>query len=224
MLWWILAAVAALLIVLCRTRLGIQAVFSPGTALVDLTVSLFHIRVFPVGEKEAKKDAKKTKEAAHEMAAAAEKEVKRVLPKLTLSDLREAWRLLWPPLRRALSRTRRGIRVKPLELSVCVGGGEDPAAAAEWYGALHAIVWTGMPTLEQLLVIPDPHIHIGVDFDSPKTVVEGTAAVSIRIGTLLAIGFTMGIPALRLLLRLQKRQKETPTAAKGGEQGTPAAA
>ena len=57
---------------------------------------------------------------------------------------------------KALRRTRRGIRVDPLRLSATLGGAEDPAAAAELYGGLHALVWTGMPALEKLVVIRDP--------------------------------------------------------------------
>ena len=86
------------------------------------------------------------------------------------------------------------------------GGSEDPAAAAELYGYLHAGVWTAMPVLEQLLVIPDPYIHVGIDFDAPRTAVEGELGVSIRIGTLLAVGLGTGIPALRWFLRFRKKQ------------------
>ena len=71
-----------------------------------------------------------------------------------------------------------------------------------------------MPPLEELLVIPDPHIHIGLDFDAANTRVEGEAGVSIRIGTLLALGFGMGIPALRWFLSYRKQEKQKPPSAK----------
>ena len=35
---------------------------------------------------------------------------------------------LWPPLKRALNRTRKGIRIHPLQISLTIGGQVDPAA------------------------------------------------------------------------------------------------
>ena len=60
--------------------------------------------------------------------------------------------------------------------------------------------------LEQLPVSPAPYIHVGIDFDAPQTAVEGELGVSIRIGTLLAVGLGTGIPALRWFLRFRKKQ------------------
>nr|WP_325296812.1 hypothetical protein [uncultured Dysosmobacter sp.] len=210
MLWlWILGVLAALTVLLCRTRVGIRAAFGGGTLTLDAKVGLFHIRILP---------AKKKREKAGKKAAKAEKEKpqkpKAPLQKPSLADIRDAARTLAPPLKRALGRTRRGIRIHPLRLSITVGGREDPAAAAELYGDLHAGVWTGMPVLEQLLAIPAPHIHIGIDFDAPDTIAEGELGVSARIGTLLAAALGVGIPALRWFLRYQKKHKQqTPAKA-----------
>ena len=60
----------------------------------------------------------------------------------------------------------------------------------------------------RLLVIPAPHIHIGIDFDHAKTETFGEAGISIRIGTLLGVGLGVGIPALKWFLRFQKKQKQ----------------
>lgn len=210
MLWlWILVALAALIVLLCRTRVGVHAAFGSGTLTLDAKVGLFHIRVLPV---------KKKREKTVEKAADAEKErskgPKTPQPKPSLADIKDAVHTLALPLKRALDRTRRGIRIHPMQLSVTVGGREDPAAAAELYGYLHAGVWTGMPVLEQLLVIPAPYIHIGIDFDAPDTIAEGELGVSARIGTLLAAALGVGIPALRWFLRYQKKHKQqTPTQA-----------
>ena len=67
-----------------------------------------------------------------------------------------------------------------------------------------------MPLLEQLLVIPEPSIHIGIDFDAPETSVEGEVGLSARIGTLLRVALTIGIPSLRWFLRWRKKAKQTP--------------
>ena len=136
--------------------------------------------------------------------------VKKV-PKPTLSDLRDAAETLWPASKKALRRTRRSIRVKPLRLAVTLGGAADPAAAAELYGGLHALIWTGMPALERLVVIPDPAIHLGLDFDAEKTRAEGEIGLSIRLGTLIAVGVQLALPAIGWIRRFLRRKRQTPS-------------
>ena len=131
-------------------------------------------------------------------------------PSFTLEDGKDALRTLIPPLKQALGRTRRGIRVKPLRLSLVLGGREDPAASAQLYGELQAAVWGGMPFLERLLDIRDTYIHMDVDFNASGTAVEGEAGVSLRIGTLLAVGFGLAFPALGWFLRWRKRCRTRP--------------
>lgn len=209
-LLWILGVLAAVIILLCLTRVGVHAVFRGNEAVIRVKVGLFHFRVYPPQEKKPK--ANKPKREKKQKPPKEKPKGEKKKPKIGLGDIKDAVRTLWPPLKRALGRTRRGIRVDPLELSVTVGGGEDPAAAAELYGYLHAGVWTGMPVLERLLVIPAPHIHIGIDFDHAKTEAFGEAGISIRIGTLLGVGLGVGIPALKWFLRFQKKQKQQSAA------------
>ena len=205
MIWlWILGILAALILLLCLTRVGARAELRRDGVTLDAKIGPFHIRILPAKETPEKK--KKPEKKAKKPEKAGEEKPKKSLPKIALADIKDAVHTLAPPLKRALGRTRRGIRVQPLRLLVTVGGSEDPAAAAELYGYLHAGVWTAMPVLEQLLVIPDPYIHVGIDFDAPQTAVEGELGVSIRIGTLLAVGLGTGIPALRWLLRFRKKQ------------------
>lgn len=213
MIWlWILGVLAVLVLLLCRTRVGIQAALENGTLILDARVGLLRIRILPAKKKREK--GAKAEKKAEEIGEKRAKKPEMPLPKPDLADIKDAVRTLAPPLKRALERTRRGIRVQPLRVSVTVGGSGDPAAAAELYGYLHAGVWTGMPVLEQLLVIPEPYIHIGIDFDAPDTIAEGEAGVSARIGTLLAAALGVGVPAVRWFLRYQKKHKQqTPAKA-----------
>ena len=118
-------------------------------------------------------------------------------------------------MKRALDRTRKGIRIHPLQLSLTVGAEGDPAVGAQLYGYMHAGVWSVMPALEKVLDIPDPYIHVGLDFESPDTSVEGEAGISIRIGTVLAVGFTVAVPALKWFLKWNKQRKMIETTKKG---------
>lgn len=213
MLWlWILGVLAALIVLLCWTRVGVHAAFYAGALTLDVKIGLLHIRILPA-KKKKEKAAKASKEA-EKTVEEKPKKPRAPLMKPSLADIKDAVHTLAPPLKRALSRTRRGIRIHPLQLSITVGGREDPASAAELYGYLHAGVWTGMPVLEQWLVIPAPYIHIGIDFDAVDAAAEGELGVSARIGTLLVAALGVGIPALRWFLRYQKKHKQqTPAQA-----------
>ena len=229
--WIVLIVLAALLLLICMTRVGALATFGPDSFQLDAKIGPIAIRILPSKEKKQKQKAKgkQQKEKATASGGAdgkapPEGKNKKQLPKPTLEDIKDAVTTLWPPLKRALRRTRRGIRIKPLQLSVTVGAERDPASGAELYGYLHCGVWTAMPVLESLLVIPDPHIHVGIDFDAPKTAAEGTIGISIRIGTLLMVAIGVGIPALRWFLRFQKKQKQSEkTPQSGQEPASPAA-
>jgi hypothetical protein len=195
---WILCILAVLILLLCLMRVGVRVQMTGGSVTVDVTASRIHIRVFPGKPKPEKKAEEKPKKETE----------KQPFPKPTLADIKDAVHTLWPPLKRALRRIGKGIRIHPLDLRVTIGGGSDPAAAAQLYGYLNAGVWTAMPVLEKLLDIPDPYIHLGLDFDAQKIVPEGTVGITFRVGTLLAAAFGVAIPALRWFLRFQKKAKQ----------------
>lgn len=205
---WILGILLALLVLLCLTRVGVHALFGDALAL-DAKIGPFRIHILP-GKKQDKKREKRAKEPKEAEKSEEKAEKKPCFPKPSMADIREAVSVLWPPLKRALKRTRRGVRIHPMDLCVTLGGQEDPAAAAQLYGEAHAGVWAVMPVLERLLVIPEPHIHIGIDFNASETKVEGELGVTARVGTLLAVGATVAFPALKWFLRYRKKQKKQP--------------
>ena len=205
---WILGILLALLVLLCLTRVGVHALFGDALAL-DAKIGPFRIHILP-GKKQDKKREKRAKEPKEAEKSEEKAEKKPCFPKPFMADIREAVSVLWPPLKRALNRTRRGVRIHPMDLCVTLGGQEEPAAAAQLYGEAHAGVWAVMPVLERLLVIPEPHIHIGIDFNASETKVEGELGVTARVGTLLAVGATVAFPALKWFLRYRKKQKKQP--------------
>lgn len=231
MTWlWISGIVGFLIVLLCITRIGAWVKFGSDDLTVDVRFGVFRIHILPAKKKEktpkqkaaeeqkaaeaakkreAQKAAKKAAREARKQAQKGEKfSVKTERLKAVLTDVQGAVDALWPPLKRALNRTRKGIRIHPLQLSLTVGGQTDPAAGAQLYGYLHAGVWTVMPALEQVLDIPEPYIHVGVDFDSPDTRAEGEAGITLRIGTLLAVGASVAFPALRWFLKWNKKKKQ----------------
>ena len=224
MTWlWILGVLLFLLFLLCMTRVGARAVMKDGELTLDVKIGLIKLRILPQKKKDPKKEAKAADAAAKKAAKkkAPKKEttkglsVKTTRLKALLADIRSAVDAIWPPMKRALDRTRKGIRIHPLQLSLTVGAEGDPAGGAQLYGYMHAGVWSVMPALEKVLDIPDPYIHVGLDFESPDTSVEGEAGISIRIGTVLAVGFTVAVPALKWFLKWNKQRKMIETTKKG---------
>ena len=206
----ILAILAGLILLLCLTTVRIYARLEGSNQVVEVRVWFLRFCIYP-----AKRKAKKEKKQAQKAAKKSEggnTNSKKKLPKFKLKDIRDAVKTLWPPLRRALERVRKGLRVHPLDLSLTLGGLKDPAEAAKLYAYLHAGMWTAMPVLEKMIDIPDPHLHVGMDFSEAENHLEGEAALKAEIGTLLRAAFTVGIPALKWFLRWKKQQKVTASA------------
>lgn len=204
---------AVLLLCLCRMRLFIRVTLEDGTP--EVLVKIGFLQLMPRKRPAHKRQAQGTKQETQAQPEKAERK-KRKLPKLSASQLREAASVLWPSLKRALDRTRRGITVQPLELNVTVGGEEEPAEAAKLYGELCGVIWNGMPVLRRFLRIPDPHIHAGIDFQAESASVSGKVGISVRLGTLLAVGITVAIPAVKWILGRNTQPLNIKTAAEKG--------
>ncbi len=168
MVWlWILAVIILLTALLCWTRVGFWVAFGGEALRLDVKFGLLRVHILPA--KPQKPREEKPKEEKKKPPKEPEEKEPKPKRAFTLEDGKDALRTLLPPLKRALRRFGRGIRVKPLRLSLVLGGQEDPAAAAQAYGEIQAAVWTGMPAAEKFLDIRDPYIHTGVDFETADT-------------------------------------------------------
>ncbi len=211
--WWILGILLLVILLLCLTRVGVLIRFGEAPA-VSVRFGFLKFQVLPEPKKKTtpkrERKVKKKQTSKPEAAPGAD------FPKPTLKDIRKALKvLMWPPLKKALRRTRRGVRIDPLEVSLVLGGQAEPADAAQLYGQLHGVVWTEMPVLERLLVIPRPYIHLDVDFTTEETKLQGNVGLSARIGTLLRIGMTVAVPGVRWLLADMKKKQQAPVGKDG---------
>lgn len=202
---WVLGILLCAVLILCQVRIGVQVVYQGGTARADVRLGPFSFPIVSPQESPQKTEAQPSERSGEEQAA----RTGRKLPKIDWNDVKDAAAALWQPLKRTLDRTRRGIRIDPLQIRLILGGAADPAETAEHYGYLQAAIWTGMPVLERLLQIPDPRIHTDIDFDGGNTVIEIRLGISARIGTLLGAAAGIAVPVLRWFLRFQKKQAKT---------------
>lgn len=205
----ILGVLALLILLLCLLRLGVRVSWG-GELRLTAILGPLRLQLLPKKPPKPKKERPKKAKPAEKDGKKPEK-ARSSLPKLNREDIREALRLLLPALKKALCKLGRGIRIDPLRISLTLTGKNDPADAAEKFGYLQAAVWAWMPQLERWLRIPAPRIHTDVDFNAEETDFSGEAAVTLRIGTLLAMGLALIGPAVRWFRSFRKRHREDDT-------------
>lgn len=207
---FIIGIILAAFALFCLLPLGVTVIFGK-PVVAKVWIGPIRFQVAPSRKKKKKTDEKEEKPEKENKQVERGKKIFEKLkesPKSTLEMLSSVYQTLMPPTKKALRRLLHGIKIDPLQIGITLGGSGDPAKTAELYGRAEGVIWAVMPALEQLVRIPHPGIHLGVDFDTDKTNVQGEVGVSVRIGTLLVIGLGIGIPALRWFLKYHRRQKK----------------
>lgn len=205
--WIILGVIAAVILLLLCLRVSVQVSFGEDLR-VTARIGPMKMQIIPPPEKKPKKE--KTDMKAPE--GKKPKEKKKPDLHLTFKDIRDALRAVWQSVQGALRRAGLRIRIDPLNLSL-VFGDENPVNTAQWYGWANTAVWTVMPWLEKTVHMPDPRIHMEMDFNATQTRVSGVVGASYRIGDLLAIGFAAAGPLLRFAIPFLKKQRAIKKAA-----------
>ena len=203
MLWFhVIAFLTALFTLFCMTRLGMRVTIGD-IVTADVTLGLLRFQVAPSRKpKEEKQPKPKKKEPK------TPEELLKKIPRPTMDDLKSAYNMLWPPAKNSLKMLGRGLRIDPLTLTCTIPGRNDPAQAAHTYGIACAAVWTVLPMFEQMIDIPKPSVHLGVDYEAANVAVKGQFGISMRLGTLIGIGLGMMIPSIRWILKFQKAHRK----------------
>ena len=210
--WIILGVIVGVIILILCLRVGIQASFGEEVH-VTACIGPMRMQIIPPPEKKSRKEkAKKIAKKKEPESEKKPKEKKKLDLHLTFADIRNALSAVWQSVQGTLRRAGRRIRIDPLDLSF-VFGDENPVNTAQWYGWANTTVWTVMPWLEKTVHMPDPRIHMEMDFNAAKTKVSGTVGASYRIGDLLAIGCAAAGPLLRFAIPFLKKQRAIKKAA-----------
>lgn len=203
----VIGIILLILLLLALVRVGAEVSFGEET-VVRLRIGPFRKTIRP-GSRKQLKEPKKTEKKDKPAAKKSQKE--RSLPKPDRQEIMELISLALSTLRRALHGLCRRVRIDPLEVFIAFGG-NDPADIAQQYGYASAAMWTLMPHAEELFNIPHPSLHLRMDYSAAQTRTEGTVGVSVRIGSVAAIGFTLAVPMLRWFLRFRKTHAQNKAA------------
>ena len=200
---YIIGGIVLLFILMGQLRVRVYATF--GDALsVFAKIGPVKMQLIPAPKKELKPKQKTA--PAKETAPKPQTEKQ----KLTFEDIGILLPAVGKGLRNMARKTRKRLRIDPLDLSIIAGG--DPADAAKLYGVLNNAVFTGMPLLESVFHIPDPRIHLDMDCNAEKTRVYGAAGFYLRICDGMAIGMALIMPLAKWFIQWKKKPTPLPNA------------
>ncbi len=160
---------------------------------IDFYIGWIRIRKKPSAHKEKKSKEKEPKAKR-----------KKKKPKPSITDVISLLDISLAALKDSGKYFCRHLLIEPLTLCI-VFAGDDPATVAKTFGFANAAMWSIMPKAEELFIIPDPAIHLDMDFEAEKTKVTGEVSLMIRIGSLLMCLLILSIPLLRWYRRFKKK-------------------
>ena len=186
---YILLGIILLIMLFLSTKAGVRVAVVPGLTRLRVRFGVFSFGILPAKKKEVtprqkrKAEKKKEKKALKKALKKAEKKKEKkksiITPALVLD--------LVPCVFRAVARFFGGIDIERLYCHVVVATG-DAANTAVLFGAAHA----GLVVLTPLTAkASKSDITIALDYDLPSTQLYLSTALSIRVGTVLAIGFSL---------------------------------
>ena len=183
----VIGIILLILLLLASVRVGVILHFGDQTTL---KLRIGHVRLTILPKK------KKEKHTAKSDAALKKPVGEKKKTKLTPGEIYDLVTAVFSGLRAMARRAGKHLRVDPLVLSAVIGG-SDPAEVAQSFGAAMAAVWSLMPRSEEILHIPNPAIHLDMDYNAPKTVVSGTVGLSFRVGNVIEFTVAAALPLLR---------------------------
>ena len=196
---WLIAL--AILVALGCLPLGVRGIYEAKGSQISLLIGPAKVLLYPGKKKEKKPEKpKETKDEVQAPASAEKTEKKKQGGSFTdfLPLVHVAMDFLGD--------LRRKLRVKHLEMYLCMAGG-DPCDLAINYGRAWAAVGNLMPQLERFLVIKKRNIQVACDFTQPNTTIYFRADVTITLGRLLSLLLRYGWRGLKEYLKINKKRK-----------------
>ena len=194
---WIVGILLAIFLAVQLSRVGVRIAFGEE---LKVALRLGPVRVQVVPKKKTEKKKPQKEKPPKKKKEKPKKEMPKITARAVLDSLPELWRIL----KKGLRMTFRRVRIAPMDVSAVIGG-EDPADTALLYGRLSAAMYAVVPVLQELVRMPDPHIHLEPELQGGETKFSGEVGVSFLIWDLTVIGFACGVPLIKWFLRLRKQ-------------------
>lgn len=201
----ILAVVVLVLLLMGQIRVGGRAEFNAEGFFLWIRLGRFRIKLLPAKPKGEEKPPKPRKPKKEKRKKPKEEKPSVPLPEKIGGALEYAQALL-PVALEAAGGMWSGLRVDTLCLELTAGAA-DPADAANLYGQANAALGALWYPLIRMFHVKDGAAQVKLDFNAPGMTVYGTAALSIKIGTVMWIGLRVGCKALFGVLAARKRLK-----------------
>ena len=192
---WIVGILLLILLAVQLCRVGVRLTFGEETR-VTARFGPVRVQLLPPKEKKPPKKEKPKKKETKKPA----KEPWKPSFSAVWGSLPELWRIL----KKGLRMTFRRIRISPMDFSAVIGG-EDPADTAILYGKLNAAMWSVLPPLQELVDMPDAHVHMEPDLQGGESNVSGDVGLSFLMWDMTVIGFACGIPLIKWFIKLRKQ-------------------
>lgn len=191
---WLIAM--AILILLGCLPLGVSAVYASGGFSLRILTGPVKIPLLPMQKKEKPAEKKAAPKTAPPAVQATEKRGGSFQEFLPLVKVATDF----------LGDFRRKLRVKRLELSLCMAG-DDPCDLAVNYSRAWAFVGNLMPQLERLFVIKKRDIQVSCDFTAEKATIYFRADITITLARLLGLALRYGWRACKEYLKILNQRK-----------------
>lgn len=214
---WILAVLLAALVVLLLIPASVRFAYDRGALTLGVRFGPVKRQLFPKPEEPEKpreeKPAKKEKPK--------KEKPKEPGAKINMEQILYSLETLPPILGRALKRTGKRIRVRPLKIYLLVAGG-DPADTAVLYGKLEGALAAGVPLLERAVCIEDEDIRLFVDFQEERMDCIADVGISLRPWDLVSVGVRALGSLIKWFLGFRRLASPPPPEKEKAEAGEPA--
>ena len=200
--WIILAVIAAILLLLLFTPLGVSVDYGPDGLKAAARVMCFDITLYPGRGKKPPAGKKKPKAGKKQKEEIPAKEKKPKPPLVTKEMIPELLRLLG----RTLTRFRRKLTVNRFLLHITVAG-EDPYDAVMTYGVLNSAFATAGSAAGRAFNVKKSDVQTAVDFSGARTSVEAGITITLNLARVLAVALAAGAGFIKIKRNAAKAQK-----------------
>ena len=192
-IWIVLGCVALVLVLVALAPVCAKADYTPKGLVLTLSLGFLSISVYPRPEKKRKKKGKKQPKKAQPP----KEEKNAPKPARTLGNWKQ-FRQYLPLICQAAGELRRKMVVRHLNIHL-VWAGENPAAAAIGYGAIHGVIGGIWNLVDGSFREKDHKFVVDLDYDKKEPQIAAKAVVSLRVGQAVSFGirYSMKLAAMQ---------------------------